>query len=152
MRPAMPAGKGEAPKLLQQPGPLSRAKVSTEAARRQSTPPRDSRALVAARLRAAEALDREDARPHSLTDDQRRRLRELAARPIGDEAKVMTALRDVGELTSCDLSLSLRISAPHARISELRRAGAPIVAVGWVRQPWGSGRDRVLKLYAIRAD
>ncbi len=112
----------------------------------------DSRGIVIERQRSADMLARKTAPAHELTPAQRRKLRDIAARLACDENKVQAALREVGRLTACDLALELQISDPHARLSELRKAGAPVHSVGWVRQPWGSGRPRTLKLYALGLD
>lgn len=128
----------------------SRAKGHTRASRTQSTLPAiDSRSIVNQRQCAAEAMAKVNATTHDLTPDQRHKLREIAGRVTCDEAKLLTALREVGSLTAADLSHGLRITAPHARICEMRKSGVPIIGVGWVRQPWGSGRPRTLKLYRI---
>lgn len=108
----------------------------------------DSRSVVVEHQRAADMLAHNTAPMHNLTAEQYAKIGEIAKRPLCDEAKLQAALREVGNLTACDFAVALQISVPHARLSELRKAGVPVMPVGWVRQLWGT-RTRVLKLYSL---
>lgn len=128
---------------------LSLTEVRTaQAALHASTAP-GSRADVIQHQRTAGAEQKANAQRHELTQEQQHRLRDIAQRIACDESKLLTALREVGPLTAADMSHGLQISDPHARMSGMREGGVPIISKCWVRQPWGAGRPRTLRLYRL---
>lgn len=113
------------------------------------SPPADSRTRVIQAQRQAEARACAEAPLHALTPVDRRKLWQIADKPISDEQKIIQAFHAVPRLTATDLALDLLVGSPHPRISELRRAGVPIATVGRVRQPWGRGFARPVALYEL---
>lgn len=109
----------------------------------------DSRSLIVEQRRAQ---DRAQQLPLHATSAQRAKLlRELELRYPCQEQRILAALR-LGDFTSEELGPGLGVSDQHARLNGLRRAGLPIIDLGFVSQHLRCGRTAPRKLYRLLRD